>query len=294
MDSSYTWLSSSPPSAALAITFAVASFLVFAASLLQPARAAVLPGPARTALTPAAKEELKQLVGGNTLPGARDVETPYGSIRVYEFGPEDGKKVLLVHGISTSSMTLEPIAKSLSSSGCRVMLFDLFGRGLSDGVGDVPHDPRLYITQILLVLASSPLAWTGTRNAFNLVGYSLGGGIAVHFANTFPHLVSSLVLLAPAGLIRAESFGITRHIFTSGFVPEFILSKLTARRLQTPIASSKTARAIAEADNTPAKLAEAEAADPPNGESVTPLEQRERSQRYRACLERVRRQARQD
>jgi hypothetical protein len=123
MDSSYTWLSSSPPSAALAITFAVASFLVFAASLLQPARAAVLPGPARTALTPAAKEELKQLVGGNTLPGARDVETPYGSIRVYEFGPEDGKKVLLVHGISTSSMTLEPIAKSLSSSGCRVMLF---------------------------------------------------------------------------------------------------------------------------------------------------------------------------
>jgi pimeloyl-ACP methyl ester carboxylesterase len=141
-------------------------------------------------------------------------------------------------------------------------------------VGDVPHDPRLYITQILLVLASSPLAWTGTRNAFNLVGYSLGGGIAVHFANTFPHLVSSLVLLAPAGLIRAESFGITRHIFTSGFVPEFILSKLTARRLQTPIASSKTARAIAEADNTPAKLAEAEAADPPNGESVTPLEQR--------------------
>lgn len=30
----------------------------------------------------------------DALPGARDVDTPYGSIRVYEWGPEDGRKVL--------------------------------------------------------------------------------------------------------------------------------------------------------------------------------------------------------
>ena len=35
------------------------------------------------------------------LPGARDVDTPYGNIRVYEWGPVDGRRVLLVHGIST-------------------------------------------------------------------------------------------------------------------------------------------------------------------------------------------------
>lgn len=88
-------------------------------------------------------------------------------------------------------------------------------------------------------MASSPLPWTGT-NAIRIIGYSLGGGIAAHFAETFPHMVSSLVLLAPAGLIRAERFGrITTFVFSSGFIPERILARLTSARLQQPIASSR-------------------------------------------------------
>ncbi|KAF5134261.1 hypothetical protein E5D57_004894 [Metarhizium anisopliae] len=136
------------------------------------------------------------------------------------------------------------------------MLFDLFGRGFTDGVGDIPHDTRLYTTQILLVLASSRLSWTGT-SGFRLIGYSLGGGIVIPFANAFPHMVSSLVLLAPAGLIDAASFGaVSRFIFSSGFIPERILAVLTGQRLQRPIASSRAARsraagvlAVAEAEN---------------------------------------------
>jgi pimeloyl-ACP methyl ester carboxylesterase len=268
-----------PTTAALLVTataVATASLLFLARASLWPRRPAVLPGPRSAALPRAARDELERLVGGNALPGARDVDTPYGSIRVYEFGPEDGPRVLFIHGISTSSMTLEPIAKALVSRGCRVMLFDLFGRGLSDGVGDLPHDPRLYVTQALLALASSPLPWTGD-GALRLVGYSLGGGIAVHFANAFPHLVADLVLLAPAGLIRPEVFGITRHIYTSGLVPEVLLARLTGRRLQQPIAKSSAARAAAEADapSPVAKLAAAEIADSAaTSDPVTPLEQR--------------------
>lgn len=89
------------------------------------------------------------------------------------------------------------------------------------------------------MLASSPLAWTG-NDAFRLIGYSLGGGIAVHFATSFPHLVSSLVLLAPAGLINPEDFGaMSLFIFRSGFVPEGLLAYLTRSRLQQPIASAR-------------------------------------------------------
>lgn len=61
----------------------------------------------------------------DVLPGARDVSTPYGSIRVYEWGPEDGHKVLLVHGISTPCIALGGLAHSLVDRGCRVMIFDL-------------------------------------------------------------------------------------------------------------------------------------------------------------------------
>lgn len=70
------------------------------------------------------------------------------------------------------------------------MLFDLWGRGYSDSV-DLPHDSRLYSTEILLALTSSPLAWT--PGGFSLIGYSLGGGIAADFAASSPELVKSLV-----------------------------------------------------------------------------------------------------
>lgn len=159
-------------------------------------------------------------------------------MRVYEWGPESGRKVLFIHGISTSCQTLTKIAFGLAARGHRVMLFDLFGRGYSDGVGDLPHDARLYVSQALCALASSPLPWLGA-SGFDLAGYSLGGGIAVHFAAAFPGAVRTLTLLAPAGLIRPESFGtVTRTVFTAGLVPERLLAALTKRRLQQPIASS--------------------------------------------------------
>lgn len=59
----------------------------------------------------------------DALDGARDVATPFGSIRVYEWGPEDGRKVLLVHGISTPCIALVGLAEGLVAKGCRVMLF---------------------------------------------------------------------------------------------------------------------------------------------------------------------------
>ncbi|KAM7215446.1 Alpha/Beta hydrolase fold [Rhypophila decipiens] len=206
----------------------------------RPVRPKAIASPLKTVIPGLSKEQLDRLeYKPDAFPGARDVETPYGSIRVYEWGPETGEKVLFVHGITTSCQSLDKLAHSLvNDKGCRVMLFDLFGRGFSDGVGDLPHDARLYTTQMLLALASSPLAWSGT-DGFTLIGYSLGGGIAVHFAGSFPHLVSHLILLAPAGLIRAEKFGlVNRFIFTAGLVPERLLAYLTKKKLQKPIAAN--------------------------------------------------------
>lgn len=59
----------------------------------------------------------------NALPGARDVDSPFGSTRVYEWGPDDGEKILLIHGISTPSIALTDLAYKLVEKGCRVMLF---------------------------------------------------------------------------------------------------------------------------------------------------------------------------
>ena len=42
----------------------------------------------------------------DVFPGARDVDSPYGKLRVYEWGPEDGRKVLFVHGITVPCLSL--------------------------------------------------------------------------------------------------------------------------------------------------------------------------------------------
>ncbi|KAK1988719.1 Alpha/Beta hydrolase protein [Colletotrichum cereale] len=261
-----------PRTAAIVATTVVAtlSFLSLARLGLYPKWGTAIPNPLKTKMPKLAGDEVKKLpYRPDSFPGARDVETPYGSIRVYEWGSTTGPKVILIHGISTSCMTLGRIAHALAARGCRVMLFDLFGRGFSDGVGDLPHDARLYTTQVLLALASSPLAWSGT-NSVRVIGYSLGGAVAASFAAAFPHMVESLVLLAPAGLIRAENFGLLAQLtFQSGLVPERILAAVTRKRLQRPLAS-KRSNVVAEEDDPVEKFVDVAAAEVsgPGGEDV--------------------------
>lgn len=160
-------------------------------------------------------------------PGIRDVESPFGNLRVYEWGPEDGRKVLLVHGISNPCIALGAIAHGLADKGCRVMMFDLPGRGYSDTPVPTPHSNRLYTTTILLALTSSPMPWTGNGEAFSLIGYSLGGGIVANFTSYFPSLVSSLVLLAPSGLVRQSRITLMNKIlYNTGLINEMLLERI--------------------------------------------------------------------
>ena len=160
-------------------------------------------------------------------PGIRDVQSPYGNLRVYEWGPEDGRKVLLVHGISNPCIALGAIAHGLADKGCRVMMFDLPGRGYSDTPVPTPHSNRLYTTTILLALTTSPLPWTGNGETFSLIGYSLGGGIVANLTSYFPSLVSSLVLIAPAGLIRQSRITLMNKVlYNTGLIHETILERI--------------------------------------------------------------------
>lgn len=101
---------------------------------------ACIRSPAKTLLPQLTKQEVSQLpLQPDALPGARDVSSPYGSLRVYEWGSSNGRKVLLVHGITTPCIALGKIfqlmismvmltltggvAHRLVEHGCRVMLF---------------------------------------------------------------------------------------------------------------------------------------------------------------------------
>ena len=57
--------------------------------------------------------------------GARDVQTPYGKMRVYEWGPEEGRKVMLVHGDATCAPLWKRVAEELVARGCRVCVIGM-------------------------------------------------------------------------------------------------------------------------------------------------------------------------
>lgn len=192
-----------------------------------------IPSPLKTHLPHLSPAEIAALpYPPDILPGGRDVDTPYGTIKVFEWGPPEGEKVLLLHGISTPCIALGALAEELvRQRGYRVMLFDLFGRGYSDAPAGLDYDVRLYTAQILLVLASSPLAWTGDEG-FHLVGYSLGGGLAVPFARSFPRMVKSVVVIAGGGLVRSGHVGWrSRLLYSRGVFPEAVLQWFIRRRL---------------------------------------------------------------
>lgn len=193
----------------------------------------ILPSP-RKSLQFLSSQDLEDIpYPPDALPGARDVDTPYGNIRVYEWGPEDGRKILFVHGISTPCIAFANMAKLLVEKGCRVMLFDLLGRGYSDAPnpGVYRQDIGLWTSQILLVLSSSKLAWTGTER-FTMVGYSMGGGISAAFTSYFPELVESLILIAPGGLLRSSRISRSSKLLYSNLLPDFAVKYLVGRRLR--------------------------------------------------------------
>lgn len=106
-------------------------------------------------------------------------------------GAEDAPWVVLIHGYSVPSPQWAAAAAALQAAGYRTLYYDLYGRGWSDRpAGD--YDLARYerqLTELLNVLGAPPQV--------KLVGLSLGGLIAAHYAVVNPQKVAGLALVAP-------------------------------------------------------------------------------------------------
>jgi len=109
----------------------------------------------------------------------------------------DGPLLVLVHGITSSSASWEPVLPALAER-FTILAPDLLGHGQSDKPsGDYSLGSHACILRdLILALGHGP----GT-----IVGHSLGGGIAMQLGYQFPELMERLVLVSSGGLGREVS-----------------------------------------------------------------------------------------
>ena len=115
-------------------------------------------------------------------------------------GPVRGPVAVVVHGIASPLTSMEAVAKGLGDIGYRVLMYDLYGRGLSDAPKG-PQNRAFFLRQL-----SDLAAYHGLREDITVVGYSMGGSIATAFAAENPHCIKQVMLIASSGVVMNESW----------------------------------------------------------------------------------------
>ena len=118
----------------------------------------------------------------------------HGEARIRIQGPEDGRPVLMIHGLSYPLEVWGPVAERLAKDGNRVVTFDLYGRGLS-GWDGVELSTTLQAEQALAVMDH-----VGFRGGVNIVSLSTSDLIALWLAALVPERIRTVALLAPTGM----------------------------------------------------------------------------------------------
>ncbi|MEM6577291.1 MAG: alpha/beta hydrolase [Pseudomonadota bacterium] len=118
-------------------------------------------------------------------------------------GPDDGPVAVCIHGLTTPSFVWEGFAPVLANHRYRVLLYDLYGRGLSDCPTGL--QTGAYFADQL----DSLLDALGVAKPVLLLGYSMGGAVATSYAASRPNRVEKVILIAPAGFGH-DLGGVTR------------------------------------------------------------------------------------
>lgn len=114
-----------------------------------------------------------------------------------------GESLVLLHGLATTNRIWRHVVPALRRTR-RVVAVDVPGFG-----GSPPVGPAFDLAAVAGRLVDG-LAAAGVPAPYDLVGHSLGGGLALSIAAARPADVRRLVLVAPAGLSRPLPGGLAR------------------------------------------------------------------------------------
>lgn len=131
---------------------------------------------------------------------ARDVvlELPHLRVAAREWGPEDGRPVLALHGWLDNSASFDRLAPLLPE--LRLVAVDLAGHGRSQH--RLAAQTHYFIDWVPEVAAvADALEW----ERFSLIGHSMGAGISSLVPAVYPDRVERAVLIEGAGPFAADA-----------------------------------------------------------------------------------------
>lgn len=135
-------------------------------------------------------------------PGKR-IEIDGASLCYEEHGA--GPALVLIHGLGASTYTWRYNIDGLARD-FRVVAVDLLGFGHSQRLADADYSLTGHARRLALLLER-----LGIDQAV-IVGHSLGGLVALHFAERYPQRVRGLVLVAPATPREAQMLAWARYV----------------------------------------------------------------------------------
>lgn len=145
---------------------------------------------------------------------SRFVETPIGRLHLYDArGEGSATPVVFLHGIASSSAVYGPALARVRKASRRVLAVDAPGHGLSSAPWVTLGPERLFeaLSHVLDRELDAPAL---------VVGNSLGGAMALRYAQRSPERVAGLVLTSPGGAPITDPEEHER--FLRGFVLESV------------------------------------------------------------------------
>jgi len=153
------------------------------------------------------------------VPSGRVLEVGGHNLFVRQTGT--GPDVVLLHGLGDSSIGWQFIEPNLIQAGHRVTVWDALGAGRSDKPASGGYSIQAHVQRLEELLDA-----LGVQQAA-IIGHSLGGSIALRFAERNPERVRALCLIDPAAY-RAGAMG-GRWLWRIPLLPEAGLGLLPAQ-----------------------------------------------------------------
>ncbi len=131
---------------------------------------------------------------------------PASGNRIYFRELGDGPTIILLHGFTGSGKAWNETALEKLAEAFRVLVVDLPGHGRSDK----PHQPSAYVSDVVANQLVDLIERHCASPAY-LMGYSMGGRLAIQVALKANHIFAGLILESSSPGIAESSVRVTRR-----------------------------------------------------------------------------------